>query len=38
MELTEDENLKKYAKQGRHCKINALLPYEYEWTLMDMWI
>ena len=32
MELTEDENIQKYAKQCRHCNRNTLLPYEYEWT------
>ena len=32
MELTEDEIIKNYGKNCGHCKQNALLPYEYEWT------
>ena len=32
MELTEDENIQKYAKQCRHCNRNTLPPYEYEFT------
>ena len=32
MELTEDENIQKYAKKFGHCNRNTLLPYEYEFT------
>ena len=32
MELTEDEIMKKCAKQCLHCSQNTLLPYKYEWT------
>ena len=32
MELTEDETIEKYGKNGGHCNRNTLLPYEYEWT------
>ena len=32
MDLTEDEIIEKYAKKGRHCNRNTLLPYEYEFT------
>ena len=32
MEITEDENIKKYAKKCGHCNRNTLLPYEYEFT------
>ena len=32
MELTEDEIIQKYAITCRHCKLNTLLPYEYEWS------
>ena len=32
MELTEDEIMKKIAKQYAHCLRNTLLPYEYEFT------
>ena len=32
MELTEDEIIRLYAKQCRHCNRNTLLPYEYEFT------
>ena len=32
MELTEDEIIQIYGKNCGHCKRNALLPYEYEWS------
>ena len=32
MDLTEDENIQKYAKTCRHCNRNTLLPYKYEFT------
>ena len=32
MELTEDEDIQRYAKRCRHCNRNTLLPYEYEFT------
>ena len=32
MELTEDENIQKYAKRCGRCNRNTLLPYEYEFT------
>ena len=32
MELTEDQIIEKYAKNGGHCNRNTLLPYEYEWA------
>ena len=32
MELSEDEKIKKYAKNCSHCNRNTLLPYEYEFT------
>ena len=32
MELTEDEIIRKYAKNCGHCNRNTLLPYEYEFT------
>ena len=32
MELTEDEYIKKFAKNCGHCNRNTLLPYEYEWS------
>ena len=32
MELTEDEIIKKCAKNCGHCNRNTLLPYEYEYT------
>ena len=32
MELTEDEIIKKYAKNCGHCRRNTLVPYEYEYT------
>ena len=32
MELTDDEIIKKYAKNCGHCNRKMLLPYEYEWT------
>ena len=35
MELTEDENIEKYAKNCGHCKRNTLLPYEYEFTCVS---
>ena len=35
MELTEDEIIKNYAKQCRHCNRNTLLPYEYERTCIS---
>ena len=35
MELTEDEIIKKYAKNCGHCKRNTLLPYEYEWSCIS---
>ena len=30
MNLSEDEIIKKYAKNFGHCNRNTLLPYEYE--------
>ena len=35
MELTEDENIKKYAKNCGHCNRNTLLPCEYEFTCVS---
>ena len=35
MELTEDEIIKKYAKNCGHCNRNTLLPYEYEFTCLS---
>ena len=35
MELSEDEVLQKYGKQGRDCNLNTLLPYEYEYTCIS---
>ena len=35
MELTQDENIKKYAKHCGHCGRNRLLPYQYEWTCIS---
>ena len=35
MELSEDEIIKKYAKQCGHCSRNTLLPYKYEWTCVS---
>ena len=32
MELTEDESIRKYAKNCGLCNQNMLLPYEYEWS------
>ena len=32
MELTEDEKIKKYAKQCKHCNRNTSLLSEYEGT------
>ena len=32
MELTQDDTIPKIDKQCKHCKLNTLLPYEYEWT------
>ena len=32
MELSEDEKIKKYAKNCGHCNRNTLLPYEYEFN------
>ena len=32
MEITEDEIIKKCAKNCEYCSRNSLLPYEYEWT------
>ena len=32
MELTEDENIQKYAKRCGRCNRNTLLLYEYEFT------
>ena len=32
MQLTEDENIKNYAKLCGHCNRYTLLPYEYEFT------
>ena len=32
MELIEDDNLQKYAKQYKGCFRNTLPPYENEWT------
>ena len=35
MELTEDENVQKYAKNCGHCKRNTLLPYDYEFPCLS---
>ena len=35
MNLSEDENIKKYAKHCGHCNRNTLLPYEYEWNCIS---
>ena len=32
MQLSGEENIKKYAKQCLNCNQNTLLPYEYEYT------
>ena len=32
MELTEDENIQKYARNCGHCNQNTLLPYAYEFN------
>ena len=32
MNLSEDENIQKHAKNCQHCNRNVLLPYEYEWS------
>ena len=31
MELTDDDIIKKHAKQCRSCNRNGILPYQYEW-------
>ena len=33
--MSEDEFIKKYAKNCRHCNRNCLLPNEYEWTCVS---
>ena len=33
MEISEDENFKKYAKKCGHCSRNTLPPFEQEFTL-----
>ena len=38
MELTENRNIEKYAKQWTHCLRNTLLSYEYEWTCFQVTI
>ena len=35
MELTEDEDIEKYAENCGHCKRNTLLPYQYEFTCVS---
>ena len=35
MELTEDQIIEKYGKEGLHCNRNMLLPYEYEFTCLS---
>ena len=35
MELTEDQTIEDYAKQGGHWQRNSLLPYEYEFTCIS---
>ena len=35
MNLSEDEIIKKYAKQFGHCNRNTLLPYEDEWSCIS---
>ena len=35
MELTQDENIEKYAKNFGHCKRNTLPPYEYEFSCVS---
>ena len=35
MELTEDENLKKYAERCGHCNRHTLLLYEYEFICVS---
>ena len=32
MEPTEDESIQRYAKQGKHCLLKTILPFENEWT------
>ena len=35
MELIEDEIIKKYGKNCRHCNRKTLLPHEYEFTCLS---
>ena len=35
MELTDDEIIKNYAKQCRHCNRNTLLPWENDFTCIS---
>ena len=35
MHLSENEIIKKFAKQCGHCGRNMLLPYEYEFTCIS---
>ena len=35
MELTEDQTIEEYAKQGGHWQRNSLLPYEYDFTCIS---
>ena len=35
MELTEDEIIQKCAKHCGHCRLNTLVPYEYEWSCVS---
>ena len=35
MNLSEDQNIEKYAKHCGHCNRNTSLPYEYDWSRLS---